>query len=62
MCQILEFNVISTIVTDMEGNIRIDRLPLGSGTDHETDISLAYDLGNIISTGMYHDTLAVGIY
>ena len=61
MCQILDFNAISTIVTDMEGNIRIDRLPLGSGTDHETDISLAYDSGNIISTGTYHDTLAIGI-
>jgi hypothetical protein len=45
----------------MEGNIRIDRLLLGSGTDHETDISLAYDSGNIISTGTYHDTLAIGI-
>jgi hypothetical protein len=57
----LDFNVISTIVTDMEVNIRIDRLPLGSGTDHETDICIAYDSGNIISTGTYHDTLAVGI-
>ena len=57
----LNFNVISTIVTDMEGNIRIDRLPLGSGTDHETDISIAYDSGNIISTGTHHGTLAVGI-
>jgi hypothetical protein len=33
MCQILFFNAINTIVTDMECNIRIDRLPLGRGTD-----------------------------
>ena len=33
MCQILVFNAINTIVTDMECNIRIDRLPLGRGTD-----------------------------
>jgi hypothetical protein len=33
MCQILVFNAINTIVTDMELNIRIDRLPLGRGTD-----------------------------
>jgi len=26
-------NAINTIVTDMEYNIRIDRLPLGRGTD-----------------------------
>ena len=60
MCQILEFNAINTIVTDIESNIRIDRLPLG--TDHETDISLTYDSGNIISTGTYHVPLAVGIF
>ena len=53
VCQILVFNAIHTIVTDMEGNIRIDRLPLGHGTDCETDISLAS--GDIISTGLYHD-------
>ena len=36
MCQILVFNAINTIVTDMECNIRIDRLPLGrGGTDHD---------------------------
>jgi hypothetical protein len=29
MCQILVFNAINTIVTDMECNVRIDRLPLG---------------------------------
>jgi hypothetical protein len=51
VCQILVFNAINTIVTDMEGNIRIDRLPLGSGTDYEIDISLAYGSGNIISAG-----------
>ena len=33
MCQILVFNPISTIVTDMECNFRIDRLSLGRGTD-----------------------------
>ena len=33
VCQILVFNLINTIVTDMEGIIRIDRLPLGLGTD-----------------------------
>ena len=33
MCQILIFNAINTIVTDMECNIRIYRLPLGRGTD-----------------------------
>jgi hypothetical protein len=35
MCQILVFNAINTIVTDMECNIRIDRLPLGRGMDHD---------------------------
>ena len=29
MCQILVFNAINTIVTDMECNIMIDRLTLG---------------------------------
>jgi hypothetical protein len=53
VCQILVFNAINTKVTDVEGNIRIDRLPLGRGTDCETDISLAS--GDIISTGLYHD-------
>jgi hypothetical protein len=33
MCQILVFSAIHTIVTDIECNIRIDRLPLGRGTD-----------------------------
>ena len=28
MCQILVFNAINTVVTDIECNIRIDRLPL----------------------------------
>ena len=53
VCQILVFNAIHTIITDVEGNIRIDRLPLGRGTDCETDISL--DSGDIISTRLYHD-------
>ena len=35
MCPILVFNAINTIVTDMECNIRIDRLTLGRGTDHD---------------------------
>jgi hypothetical protein len=48
VCQILVFNAINTIVTDMEGNIRIDRLPLGPATDRETDISLASGSCNII--------------
>jgi hypothetical protein len=39
----------------MEGNMRIERLPLGPGTDHETDISLASGSGNIFSTCPYHD-------
>jgi hypothetical protein len=53
VCQSLVFNVINTVVTDIyiEGNIRIDRLPLGPGTDCETDIS----------TGPYHDPWAVCI-
>jgi hypothetical protein len=55
VCQILVFNAINTIATDMEGNIRIDRLPLCSGTDRETDISLASGSGNIISIGRYDD-------
>jgi hypothetical protein len=33
MCQTLVFNAINTIATDIECNIRIDRLPLGRGTD-----------------------------
>ena len=33
MCQILVFSAINTIVTDIECNIRIDRLSLGRGTD-----------------------------
>ena len=33
MCQILVFNAINTIITDRECNIRIDRLPLGRGTE-----------------------------
>ena len=35
MCRILVFNAINTVpvVTDIECNFRIDRLPLGRGTD-----------------------------
>ena len=61
MCQILVFDAINTIVTDMEGDIWIDGLPLGPGTDRETDITLAAGSGNIISTGPYHDPWAVCI-
>ena len=53
------FSAINTIVTDMEGIMRIDRLPLGHGKDHETDISL--DTDNIISISSYHDPWAVCI-
>jgi len=60
VCQIL-VNVINTIVSDMEGNIRIDRLPFGHGMDRETDNSLAYGSGNIISNAPYHDSWAVCI-
>jgi len=49
------FNATKSIVTDMEGNISIDRLPLGHGMDRETDITLASGSGNIISTGSSHD-------
>ena len=45
----------------MEGDIWIDGLPLGPGTDRETDITLAAGSGNIISTGPYHDPWAVCI-
>jgi hypothetical protein len=55
------FNSIKTIVTDIEGNIRIYRLPSGRGTNHEIDISLASGSGKIIFTGPYHDPWAVCI-
>jgi len=45
-------------VADMEDNIRIDRLLLGHGKNHETDISLASGSVNFISTGPYHDPWA----
>jgi hypothetical protein len=61
VCQVLVFNAINTIVTALEGNIRIDRLPKGEDTYHETDISLASGSGNIIFTGPYHDPWAVCI-
>jgi hypothetical protein len=48
------FNSINIIVTDIEGNIRIYRLPSGRGTDHEID--------HIIFTGPYHDHWAVCIF
>jgi hypothetical protein len=51
LCQILVFNAVNPIVTDMPGHIRIDRLLLGHGTDRETDIS----------TGPYHDPWPVCI-
>jgi hypothetical protein len=47
VCQILVFSAVNTIYIDMEGNIRIDRLPLGHDMDREADISIAS--GNIIS-------------
>jgi hypothetical protein len=55
------FNSINTIVTDIEGNIRIYRLPSGRGTNHEIDISLASGSGKIMFTGPYHDPWAVCI-
>ena len=61
MCQILVFNAINTIVTDIKGNIRIYKLPLGPSTDLETDISLALGSDNIISISLYHDPWAVCI-
>jgi hypothetical protein len=61
VCQILVFNAINTIVTDMKGNIRIYKLPLGPSTDLETHISLAFGSDNIISISLYHDPWAVCI-
>ena len=61
VCQIQVFNAINTIFTDMDDNIRIDRLSLGHGADRGTDILLASGSGNIISTGQYHDPWAVCI-
>jgi hypothetical protein len=40
MYQILVFNALSTIVADMEGNIRIDRLPLAHGTARAISFSI----------------------
>ena len=34
------FNALNTIVVDMEGNIKIDRLPLAHGTAREISISI----------------------
>ena len=48
-------------VADIEGNIRINKLLLCHGTDLETDISVASDPGNIVSTGPYHDSSGVRI-
>jgi hypothetical protein len=61
VCQTRVFNAINIIVTDMDCNIRIDRLSLGHGADRGTDILLASSSGNIISTGPYHDPWAVCI-
>ena len=33
VCQILVFNAINRTATDMEGNIRMERMPLGHGTE-----------------------------
>ena len=33
VCQILVFNAIKTTATDMEGKIKIERVPLGHGMD-----------------------------
>jgi hypothetical protein len=38
--QILVFNALNTIIADMEGNIRIDRLPLAHGTAREISFSI----------------------
>jgi hypothetical protein len=57
----LQFNK-HIIVTDIEGNIRIYKLPSGRGTDHEIDISLASGgSGNIIFTGPYQGPWTVCI-
>ena len=56
------FNSINTIVTVIEDNIRIYRLPSGRGMDHKIDISLASGSGNIIFTGPSHDPWAVCIF
>ena len=61
VCQIL-VNAINTIVSDMEGNITIYRLPLGHGTDRATDISHPSGSGIIISNAPYHDPWTVCIY
>ena len=39
MCQILVFNAIHTIVTDMECIIRIDRLPLVNATFNNISVN-----------------------
>jgi hypothetical protein len=61
MCQILVFNAINTIVTDIECNIRINRLPLGLVWTSGNYIALSSGSGNIISTGPYHDPWAICI-
>jgi hypothetical protein len=48
VCQILVFNPINIIVTDMEGNIRIDRLSLDHGTDNQETYKLPYISLNIV--------------
>ena len=52
---ILSFYII---VTDMEGNIRIYRLPKGRDTDNEIYISLASVSGNMIFIGPRADCIS----
>ena len=56
-----EYNAISAFISsvsysDMEGNTRIYRLPLGHHTDNETNISVVSSSDNIVSTGPYYDS------
>ena len=65
MCQILVFNAINTIVTDMECNVRIDRLPLGRvvrtlGQSAYPDIALHISIYYIIND-MYNIIVNVDI-
>jgi hypothetical protein len=49
-----DLNAINTIDTDMVDNIKIDRLPLGPGADHENDIP--YPLARAISCQLIRTT------
>ena len=40
--QIIVFDALSTIVADMEGNIRTDRLPLAHGTARSISFSIVH--------------------